>query len=336
MTLQQTTLQRTTAPLTAAHSTAEHFTAEHLTATHLNIARDHYLSANGTFCLGQKELLNEFDTAFFDQDKSTKPTTKAQIIKLLNTFEHYQLHELNKANLMNRVDSKFLLPIAFLPALLAKLSQHYKVLDINEQRCFAYHNQYFDTLNMDFYHHHHNGKLNRYKVRRRRYVDTDTEFLEVKLKNNKQRTIKTRIALSNDTSTSYDCAEFIQQAMKGRNTNLDITQESGYNRIALANEEKAERLTLDFGLWYKNKRGNNQVNLPHFFIAELKQDKKSKQSPFYQLMSKHHIFPTSFSKYCIGCALLYPESIKTNRFKAILNQIKKFNRIMPTPTTQRN
>ena len=259
----------------------------------------------------------------------------------LNLFQSHGLHDLDAANLMNRVDSKFILPISFLPDLLVQLNEHYSVLEINNKRISTYHNQYFDTPQMALYQDHHNGKLNRYKVRRRRYVDTNTSFLEVKLKNNKKRTIKSRIKLTGQSAEYARCATFIDEQMQinvgNMNlTHLDISQQGGYKRIALANEAQAERLTLDFDLWYQDRRGNNKVKLPGFFIAELKQNKKSKRSPFYQLMSANHIFPTSFSKYCIGCALLYKSSIKSNRFKSILSRIEKFNQINPSTFLKSN
>ena len=40
---------------------------------------------------------------------------------------------------------------------------------------------------------HHNGKLNRYIIRRRSYVSSGISLLEVKFNNNKGRTIKKRI-----------------------------------------------------------------------------------------------------------------------------------------------
>tara|TARA_R110001592_G_scaffold188128_2_gene433123 strand:+ start:3547 stop:4452 length:906 start_codon:yes stop_codon:yes gene_type:complete len=268
-----------------------------------------------------------------EKDKVEPPTNVncQSLEKVLTLFNSHALSDLNNANLMNRVDSKFILPMSFLPDLLLQLKQHYSVLEINSSRISSYHNQYFDTPDMALYHDHHNGKLNRYKVRRRRYVDTNTEFLEVKLKNNKKRTIKTRIKLNGKSNEYARCGQFINEQMQTNlnnlsMNNLDISQQGGYKRIALANEAQAERLTLDFDLWYENRRGNNKVKLPGFFIAELKQNKKSKRSAFYQLMSANNIFPTSFSKYCIGCALLYQSSIKANRFKPILSRIEKFNR----------
>ena len=122
---------------------------------------------------------------------------KNPIDKALIQFTSHGLDDLNAAKLMNRVDSKFILPISFLPEVLSQLTSHYSVLEINNNRISRYQNKYFDTPDMTLYNNHHNGRLNRYKVRRRRYVDTDTEFLEVKLKNNKKRTIKNRIKLAN-------------------------------------------------------------------------------------------------------------------------------------------
>jgi len=283
--------------------------------------------------------LNSLKTMSLDEKMTLKKATivtHQSFETALSLFNSHGLKDLDAANLMNRVDSKFILPLAFLPNLLFQLRKCYSVLEINSSRISSYHNQYFDTPNMALYHDHHNGKLNRYKVRRRRYLDTDTEFLEVKLKNNKKRTIKSRIKLSGQADEYARCAKFIDEAMQMHANSLDISQQGGYKRIALANEAQAERLTLDFDLWFQDRRGNNNVKLPGFFIAELKQNKKSKRSPFYQIMSANNIFPTAFSKYCIGCALLYNSSIKSNRFKPILSQIEKLNHIEQTSFLKSN
>lgn len=281
----------------------------------------------------------KFDTKI--KLKKTAVVTHQTIEQSLILFKSHGLNDLDAANLMNRVDSKFILPLSFLPHLLRQLRNCYSVLEINDNRVSSYHNQYLDTPEMALYHDHHNGKLNRYKVRRRRYLDTNTEFLEVKLKNNKKRTIKSRIKLLGEETEYAQCAHFIDKKIQVNTNNLnlgnlDVSQQGGYKRIALANEAQAERLTLDFDLWYQDSRGNNNVKLPGFFIAELKQNKKSKRSPFYQMMSANNIFPTSFSKYCIGCALLYNSSIKSNRFKAVLSQIEKLNRIDQTSFLKSN
>ncbi|MFT6984666.1 MAG: hypothetical protein ACJAT7_000463 [Psychromonas sp.] len=242
------------------------------------------------------------------------------INKVLSHIEPYGLKDLKNANLMNRVDSKFLLPVSGLANILTQLQHSYRVLEINGQRISNYNNQYYDTLPMKFYHDHHNGKLSRFKVRHRQYVDTQTSFLEVKHKTNQGRTHKTRINIANDLSQSPVADDFIFDSVGIPLKEMQVSQYSGYQRIALANEETAERLTIDFNLWYALDL-NYKIKLPNICIAELKQARKSKDSPFYSLQENTPMSPLSFSKYCIGCALLHQTEIKSNRFKPTLNKL---------------
>ena len=73
------------------------------------------------------------------------------------------------------------------------LARQYEVLEIDNKRFFKYQNLYFDTDDFFFYHQHHNRNLSRYKVRFRRYVDTNQCYFEVKHKNNKRKTLKSRL-----------------------------------------------------------------------------------------------------------------------------------------------
>ncbi|WP_340679388.1 polyphosphate polymerase domain-containing protein [Paraglaciecola sp.] len=263
-------------------------------------------------------------------------SAKEDLTSLLTGFSSHGLDDLNNANLMSRVDSKFILPMSFLPVLLAGIRSAYSVLKINDKQVFEYQNYYFDTPEMRFYNDHHNGKLNRFKVRHRNYLDTNTQFLEVKFKNNQNRTIKTRIKLrgqaeQDDIEQNELCSQFISQQMNRKFQELIISQQGGYSRIALASEQRAERLTLDFDLWFQGQASHSEkVALPGFFVAELKQNKHSKQSPAYQILTANGFHPTSFSKYCIGCALIYGNSLKSNQFKKTLLRIQQFNVVEPT------
>lgn len=295
-------------------------------------------------CVESNPMTEKMDQYFQRQQagshtiEQTAPNPSVELDTLLDDFESHGLDDLNNANLMSRVDSKFILPMSFLPVLLKEISDHYSVLKIADKRVFAYHNYYFDTPEMHFYHDHHNGKLNRFKVRHRSYLDTDTQFLEVKFKNNQKRTIKTRIKLTGvpediDLNQYEACSQFISSQTNIKFTDLVINQQGGYSRIALASEQRAERLTLDFDLWFQaqqvNANGHEKVALPGFFIAELKQTKRTKLSPAYQVLTANGYAPTSFSKYCIGCALIYGNSIKSNQFKKTLLRIQQFKLVEP-------
>src|SRR5690606_26924106 len=75
---------------------------------------------------------------------------------------------------------KIHMPASLLPNVFEAMDDQYSVLEINGIRCFHYETTYFDTDDHRFYHMHRTGRLNRFKVRVRRYVDSDVQFLEVK------------------------------------------------------------------------------------------------------------------------------------------------------------
>ncbi len=258
-------------------------------------------------------MLQASDTIAAAQDVDT------QIGTTLDSFSSHDLTGIANSSLMNRIDSKFLLPMDSLLKVLNACSSYYSVLKIDGVSVFQYDNMYFDTTELNFYNHHHNRKLNRFKVRHRHYADAGTSYLEVKFKNNKGRTIKNRriaerdqkIALSTNVdflhSNGITCAE-----------SLIPTQQVDYKRISLANDAQRERLTLDLNVNFTSTDEQSKQNylLSDFYIAELKQEKLDRQSPFYQLMRKMSIRSKGFSKYCMGHALTNSKNIKNNRFKA--------------------
>ena len=122
---------------------------------------------------------------------------------LLERFSPVSLQELDRARLLNRVDTKFLLSEESMATILAEMVSHYDSLCIEGKRFSSYHTVYFDTPDFALYNQHHNDRWNRYKVRCRKYVDTNISFLEVKQKTNKRRTIKNRLEIS-DLPTSFD------------------------------------------------------------------------------------------------------------------------------------
>ncbi len=274
------------------------------------------------------QLLSELaNNEYFDNSENCHLSGSSLVnadLSILDDFVGHGLKDLKNAALMDRVDTKYLIPIDRLQPLLKSLIPHYSALEINKKRIFTYHNTYFDTEQHDFYHAHHQGKLNRYKVRHRNYVDSNKGFLEVKFKNNKGRTVKSRIESPNVGVTGETQQAFLSRALDGRFSSLKIAQQGGYDRIALANELCGERLTLDMNLTFQSMTGSKSVYFPQFFIAELKQNKHDLSSPFAMEMSKMGIRPNKFSKYCMGCALVNPK-LKRNRFKPLITMINKFH-----------
>ncbi len=242
------------------------------------------------------------------------------IKNILNSFDHITLAEMDSVKLMDRTDTKFVFSETELNKILEELKVDYKILDINGNRISKYESLYFDTPKFDLYHKHQSGKLNRYKVRYRKYVESNLNYFEVKFKNNKGRTIKDRVKQTTIDSTIQSKAQdLLNEKTPLTSQDLEAKIWVNYSRITLVNKNSPERVTLDLNLHFKN--GEQIKQIENLIIAEVKQDKASK-SPFIKLMKKNHIRIGSISKYCFGIISLF-EKIKQNNFKPKLIPIKK-------------
>ena len=59
-------------------------------------------------------------------------------------------------------------------------------------------------------------------------------------------------------------------------------------------------------------------------IAEVKQERQNRHSPFMIALKKRLIRQESVSKYSLGAAMLYPE-LKSNSFKSKILKLRKLN-----------
>ncbi len=242
------------------------------------------------------------------------------ISQILNTFNLVTLEEMDSVKLLNRMDTKFTFRANLLPQILEELKPHYKVLDINGIKMSRYKTLYYDTPDKHLYTQHQNGKLNRYKVRLRRYEDSDLNFFEIKFKTNKKRTIKQRVTRSK-----------FSEIIKGKSErflieNSPFTAEMllpslyiYYLRITLVSNTFTERLTIDLGLTFKDN--DNEKSFPKLIIVEVKQD-HSANSPAINILRKYKIQNISISKYCLGIISLF-NNVKKNNFKVKLQKINK-------------
>lgn len=238
----------------------------------------------------------------------------------LKNFDPILLEEMKGVELMNRIDTKFVIKRDVFNQILPFLAENYRALEVEGTMMSAYKTQYFDTQKYNFFLDHHNGSGLRFKVRIRQYVESDLFFLEVK-KKFKGRTDKKRITVEDfEPQLSQHSAEYVQKVL---NEGLDLEMKlyNTFDRITLVNKFSKERLTIDMNLAYENASGSK--SLDHLVIAELKQERFDTLSPFYLEMKKHIIRPSGFSKYCIG-AISLNERLKYNNFKTKLMLIEKY------------
>jgi hypothetical protein len=246
----------------------------------------------------------------------------ASVSRAAAEFESISLDQLGEAALMDRIDTKFLLPVAALGGVLERLGGRYRALEVNGRRLSRYNTRYFDTRDLKLYHDHHAGRAHRHKVRVRSYVDSETRFLEVKLKTNKSRTLKARRSLAQDTLSPMErlsAERFLGFAPSVSAADLAESVVVDYSRLTLVRDDAPERITLDLMLTL-TRRGRVH-SYPGVAIAELKQDRRG-GSPFEDAMRELRIRQGGLSKYCLGIASLEP-AVKRNRFKEAMRRLEK-------------
>jgi hypothetical protein len=239
---------------------------------------------------------------------------------LLASFRPIGLQDLGAAALMDRVDSKFLLPAYALAPLLDRFAPGYRLLEVAGSRTARYSTTYYDTAELMLYHAHRAGRLPRFKVRARTYVDSGERFLEVKRKSNAGRTRKVRMRITTHVGDEL--------AAPGWGGMLDVQQQLPvdrlgealrveFSRLTLVRDNVPERITLDYGLAVF-RHGCNR-SFPGIVIAEVKQERRGR-SCFRDAARDFRVRRGSLSKYCLGIASLEP-GVRCNPFRQTLRRI---------------
>ena len=236
----------------------------------------------------------------------------------LDFFEKFSLEELQERAPMNRrVDRKYILSKEALPEVLAACAASYQLLTIHSKHVFDYDTWYYDTPEYSIYHHHHQGKGNRFKVRKRCYVQSGETFVEVKKKNNKGITEKYRI-LASDLTTASD---FIFDNTALKSDELVQSLAIQYQRITLLHKTKPEKVTFDFNLKFSKEQAT--ADFSNLVIVEVKTE-RGRDMDFAKLMKQLSIRSGSISKYCLGLIALH-QPIKFNTFKPIYRRFAALN-----------
>jgi hypothetical protein len=170
---------------------------------------------------------------------------------------------------------------------------------------------------------HHNGKLNRFKVRFRKYVISKLCFLEIKYKLKGIRTVKYRTMVPEpEYMLSPESIEYIERYTPFKGSLLKPQIHTDFTRITLVNKQLTERVTIDLDLCFR--QNGNPFTMGNVAIIELKRDGMAGNSHLIEALNYYGVFPKGFSKYCIGRALL-EKDIKKNNFKERILTINKIH-----------
>lgn len=160
---------------------------------------------------------------------------------------------LAEAELLTRFDRKYLLDLQQAEALLREFDPGTRVLEIDGRRCFRYESVYFDTPDLLSYRQAAHARRHRFKVRTRSYLDSGLAFLEIKVRGDREVTVKDRIGYDlgardqlTDSGRDYAEGTLDQLGMDGSVAEqLHPTLATRYGRITLLPPEPGVRVTID-------------------------------------------------------------------------------------------
>lgn len=243
----------------------------------------------------------------------------------LSPFAPISLAALNeRAAMMERLDQKYIVPEACLAAALPVFANSFDVLEIDGKRSFSYRTHYFDSETRRAYHDHYQGRRKRCKVRIRHYEDAGLTFLEVKLKDLRDVTIKRRMRLAPGQTVLDDAGRaFVEQCRNSQydsDFGLDLQEvlSMRYARVTLVAREGGERMTIDGGLTFWSG-GQRTATAPGMFVLETKSARENGLAD--AVLRGQHVHPVRrVSKYCVGMAALGRLS-RANRFLPALRRL---------------
>ena len=246
----------------------------------------------------------------------------SEIIKwehILRGFTKIGLHEFGDDRFAERKDRKFPVSIYDIPKVLPGLEKHYSLICPEGNEVSTIETKYFDTENFDFFRQHHRGRSVRRKVRIRRYVETDTSFLEIKRKNVKGRTLKHRISVVSAKPVLDDRGnQFLKSRGVSETDTIHPVLKVVYDRLSFLSEDQDERFSVDFNVRFSD--GQRKGDFGKLAIFEVKQS-KIETTPVIKALRKNRISERSISKYCLSLCQVNSE-LKANRFKPVLRNLQ--------------
>lgn len=281
--------------------------------------------------------LTSTPTPAHEQTRPEPPPAASQRTEASDGVGHLRpisLGELNQAaQLLTRVDRKYLLPQATAAELLTSLADA-AVLEINARRSLAYVSVYFDTPELDSYLATARPRRRRFKVRTRAYLDTATAYLEVKTRGPRGTNVKRRVPTDparmrhlTQAQRSHLAAQLHTQAEPGLIGRLQPTLRTRYNRTTVLLPDDAARLTLDRELSWTRLDADGQpvsrASASGLVIVESKSS--STPSAADRWLWSHGIRPVRVSKYGTGMAILDP-TLPANRWHRVIRQVQRASR----------
>jgi hypothetical protein len=224
-----------------------------------------------------------------------------------------------RAEMLTRIDRKYLLTQAEAGEFLGRLDPSTEALSVDGSLAAGYETVYFDTSDWTSFHMSAHQRRVRMKVRTRTYVDSGLTFLEVK--SGSGVTVKERIPYEGGRDRlTIDARAYLADVAARLGLGRGLAYElfpvirTTYDRSTLLPPDGAGRVTVDTDLSWRLPDGA-ALDLPELVIVETKS--LSATSATDRLLWRAGHRPVAISKFATGLAALNPD-LPRNRWARIL------------------
>jgi len=247
----------------------------------------------------------------------------------LASLSPISLSEIEGAELMSRLDQKYLIHRDWVPQLVDAVKEAYRILEVDGARQTEYRNRFIDTASQRSLHEHTRGRNIRFKARIRQYGSNLRSFLEVKEKTVHGRTVKARIERDTASGIEHELtpeeAQFLSSHYKYGDPELsEVT--CHFHRFTLVSNDQAERITIDSDIVFSS--GSKTEALGDLCIMEIKQERINRNSPLLQALEQFKFEYTPLgrrmrmSKYVVGMLLLNP-NLPPRTYRSVMKRVRR-------------
>jgi hypothetical protein len=222
------------------------------------------------------------------------------------------LADLNEsAELLTRVDRKYMVPVDVFRLLIGGLASSFLVLDIDGQRTFDYESVYFDTPDLLTYRAHLQRRRRRFKARTRSYLDSGLCMFEVKTVGAHGATVKQRIqhdiserAVLTEAARNFLAETLYHAYRQPMPVGMQPTLINLYRRTTFTSRSEGARLTCDVALSCHTEYASMNDRHTHVLVESKSANGSSEADKELRHLG---VRPISLSKYAVGVAALHPE-----------------------------
>ena len=266
------------------------------------------------------------------------------LTELLHQRETIGLDAIESVALMDRYDSKFVVPEKWLQHVVEDLNEH-QILTIEGHVRTRYNNLYFDTTDKQCLQDHIRGRASRFKIRIRHYDNTGVAFLEVKRrdvygKTTKERMVRRQTNPWNASLTSHE-ESFLASLVPFAHLLKPVLQ-SSFERFTLAHLATAERITFDQNLRFVSPERHADDSawispLPHLSVVEWKQHQINHQGSLIQSFRRQagRRGPLGrslrMSKFVLGNSVISPQH-PMRTYRSALRDLNRAEHYAANPT----